>query len=153
MTHVGPMLPAAGALFFGATVGSLCLTSFTDPGILPRGPPDTADPPVVTREVWYQQRRLQLKWCHTCKIWRPPRASHCNSCDNCVLAFDHHCPFVGNCIGIRNYGAFSTFLTSLQGLIVSVLVGFVLSSTEAERSRIYSHAGFRCALMVKSFTA
>lgn len=27
---------------------------------------------------------LKLRFCSTCKIFRPPRASHCSSCDRCV---------------------------------------------------------------------
>ena len=48
--------------------------------------------------------------CETCNIIRPPGASHCSTCDNCILEFDHHCVFVSNCIGKRNHKQFFIFL-------------------------------------------
>ena len=48
--------------------------------------------------------------CETCQIIRPPGASHCSVCDNCVLNFDHHCVFITNCIGKRNHKYFYLLL-------------------------------------------
>ena len=43
-------------------------------------------------------------------MFRPPRASHCRSCQKCILFRDHHCPYTANCIGYNNIQYFINFL-------------------------------------------
>lgn len=61
-----------------------------------------------------------VKYCVTCHIWRLPRMSHCNLCKSCVYVHDHHCVFMNNCIGFRNYRYFLWFL--LLAVLTSVML-------------------------------
>ena len=64
-----------------------------------------------------------LSYCKTCKIMRPPRSYHCSICGYCVEVHDHHCPWMGTCIGLRNIRYFVCFLafTSLHALITCII--------------------------------
>ncbi|XP_073893428.1 palmitoyltransferase ZDHHC14 isoform X4 [Macaca fascicularis] len=99
---ITPAIPAVAGILFFFVMGTLLRTSFSDPGVLPRATPDEAAdlerqidiangtssggyrPPPRTKEVIINGQTVKLKYCFTCKIFRPPRASHCSLCDNCV---------------------------------------------------------------------
>ncbi|KAJ8752633.1 hypothetical protein K2173_005522 [Erythroxylum novogranatense] len=115
----------------------LLLTSGRDPGIVPRNshPPDPKayggqselmhgqTPPFRlprTKDVLINGIVVKTKYCDTCLLYRPPRCSHCSICNNCVEKFDHHCPWVGQCIGLRNYRFFFMFIFSTTIICVYV---------------------------------
>nr|ACG34055.1 DHHC zinc finger domain containing protein [Zea mays] len=52
-------------------------------------------------------------FCTYCNKPKPPRAHHCRSCKMCVVDMDHHCPFIGNCVGASNHQVFVVFLISV----------------------------------------
>ncbi|XP_060191330.1 protein S-acyltransferase 10 isoform X2 [Lycium barbarum] len=49
---------------------------------------------------------LRSVTCSYCDVVQPPRAKHCHDCDKCVLQFDHHCVWLGTCIGQSNHCRF-----------------------------------------------
>jgi len=103
-------------VIFSLTIISLMRAHHTDPGYLPPG----TVPDLNHHEMLSDGR----KYCITCKIWRPPRAKHCKFCAACVRKFDHHCPWVGTCIGERNYTLFVQFL-----FFTTVFAGYYLGVT------------------------
>jgi len=55
-------------------------------------------------------RGKTARTCTRCGCSKEWHSHHCRSCDECVVGFDHHCPFTGRCVGRANFGAFFVFL-------------------------------------------
>lgn len=88
---------------------------FTDPGILPRQKENFFwNPKRSTVKKIVNGHFVNYTFCYTCFIFRPPRTSHCAACDNCVERFDHHCIWLGTCVGKRNYKFFYSFVSILN---------------------------------------
>lgn len=103
----------------------------------------TRDPGIIERNneyAYYDNRKstikinikghmVNLNYCYTCFHFRPPRTSHCAECDNCVEKFDHHCLWMGTCVGKRNYKYFYIVLSLTTILcLIQILscIGFII---------------------------
>ena len=95
---------------------------FSDPGIIPVNSPlkhtlqlqnlKLKEYPVKLHVL--RGNLINIKVCRTCLITRPFGCSHCSVCNLCINKFDHHCPWIGNCVGIRNYKVFYYLLHILN---------------------------------------
>ncbi|GAB4832765.1 Protein S-acyltransferase 24 [Ancistrocladus abbreviatus] len=110
------LLAWLGVLLASSGLAMLYRCSSKDPGYLRMNVHDPQsikdDEPLLKIEI-NNPALLAGNWsqlCITCKIVRPLRAKHCSTCDRCVEQFDHHCPWVSNCIGKKNKWEFFMFL-------------------------------------------
>eukprot|EP00747_Dinoflagellata_sp_TGD_P163788 gnl/TRDRNA2_/TRDRNA2_182856_c0_seq1.p1 gnl/TRDRNA2_/TRDRNA2_182856_c0~~gnl/TRDRNA2_/TRDRNA2_182856_c0_seq1.p1 ORF type:complete len:345 (+),score=36.21 gnl/TRDRNA2_/TRDRNA2_182856_c0_seq1:96-1130(+) len=109
-----------GIIFFNATwllsYMSYLKCSFTDPGTPSSaewqewlGGLDTEAATAAAKLVDEDGNAARRTWapglttfCKKCNMIRPERAHHCSVSDTCVLRMDHYCPWIGNCVGMRN---------------------------------------------------
>lgn len=65
--------------------------------------------------------------CADCEVVRTDRSRHCSICNRCVERFDHHCPWINNCVGLNNHGVFMSFLLSMLALLLTTFVSLIMN--------------------------
>lgn len=69
---------------------------------------------------------IENQFCNICQIVVSLKAKHCRRCNKCVTHFDHHCIYLNNCIGSRNYVLFIlTIVTACLGAAFIFLMGII----------------------------
>ena len=114
-------------IFYIPIITFLFIGACSDPGLVERN----------NEYAFYDNRKsvikmnikghiVNLNYCYTCFHFRPPRTSHCAECDNCVENFDHHCLWLGTCVGKRNYKYFFYLLSLTSFLCFIVVISSVI---------------------------
>jgi palmitoyltransferase len=94
-------------------IGATSVVSYIDPSDplmkLSRAP----ESPHRNQQIAALKDELSL-FCSECMSFVKRRSKHCKRCERCVEEFDHHCVWVNNCIGIKNYSWFMLMLWAVQ---------------------------------------
>lgn len=115
---IGPSLPnsfvASSFLDLFTAVSAISLITFIivvfkDPGYLRSAPGAKV---LVKPRQELLENYDSLSVCPECVLVKPPRSRHCQCCNRCVAKFDHHCPWINNCVGGGNLGWFYMYITS-----------------------------------------
>ncbi|KAG8697975.1 palmitoyltransferase akr1, partial [Ceratobasidium sp. 395] len=96
---------------------SLCAYNFfraitLDPGTCPR-PGSEGEMKSIVERLASEGKLNGQTFCISCLARKPLRSKHCRVCDRCVARFDHHCPWVWNCVGVHNHRQFIIFVSTL----------------------------------------
>ena len=71
--------------------------------------------------------------------YKPRRSYHCDVCNTCITQYDHHCPWINNCIGKHNIGRFILFLVLLffaLNWILVISIHFILQLNNDENDTL-----------------
>ena len=60
------------------------------------------------------QSNVPSRWCETCQHFQLLRTKHCRDCGFCVTTYDHHCVWLGQCVGERNRHWFLIYCVAQQ---------------------------------------
>ncbi|XP_011894327.1 PREDICTED: probable palmitoyltransferase ZDHHC12 isoform X1 [Cercocebus atys] len=111
--------------FLLLVLGSLLLylaVSLMDPGYVNAQPQPQEE--LKEEQTAMVPPAIPLRRCRYCLVLQPLRARHCRECRRCVRRYDHHCPWMENCVGERNHPLFVVYL-ALQ--LVVLLWGLYLA--------------------------
>ena len=56
------------------------------------------------------QQKDPNQLCFDCILVKPDRSRHCEICKSCVKVYDHHCPWINNCVGTKNHKFFINYI-------------------------------------------
>ena len=101
----------------------LAMTCVTDPGGIPPSYNLLEEESYTHLEEQFLHPdlvQLQATFCDKCNSKRPARAHHCSLCERCILRMDHHCPWIGNCVGFYNHRYFTQFLGYTTSCCIAV---------------------------------
>lgn len=84
---------------------------------------------IMKNECIYKEFNTEkYKICRKCNLLidKCLKIIHCDICDVCCEKYDHHCPWIGKCIGKNNYYSFKFFVISnILYILLQIIILFI----------------------------
>ncbi|KAK9241114.1 hypothetical protein V1525DRAFT_97649 [Lipomyces kononenkoae] len=107
------LLNVAFALTFGSAMFFFVKSMLMDPGYIPK-PSGVSEQRQVIEDLLAVGEYDSRHFCIFCFTRRPLRSKHCKICERCVARLDHHCPWISNCVAVRNHRPFLLYVLLLE---------------------------------------
>jgi len=81
----------------------------------------------------------EFRYCLRDRLLKPMRTHHCRICATCVLQYDHHCPWLGQCVGAFNRKFFLNFVfwsTWFTAWVFATLLSQLIIDSNGETNEI-----------------
>mmetsp|Transcript_12606 Transcript_12606/g.23285 ORF Transcript_12606/g.23285 Transcript_12606/m.23285 type:complete len:242 (+) Transcript_12606:44-769(+) len=125
-----------GAILTILTTLSFVWCALADPGIATKRPAtedfndeelkSSQETELESIQPGRREEPLSTRRCTVCRIPQPRGTVHCHMCQVCISGWDHHCPWMGKCIGRGSVWKFYSFIiigfSSLGYMLLSSLM-------------------------------
>lgn len=146
---VGPILYSTGTVLTFVFLFVLIVVSFF--GILlyvQTTASDCTDPTVLAYKEHLKKQKKDENlefpatdlYCYYCDSYVSDKAKHCRRCNRCVHKFDHHCIWLNNCVGYKNYDKFFAlvFFAAITLFFMALTSFIILLRLIIEKEKIAS---------------
>ena len=100
-------------------------------------------------DIIFQDKFSEIKLCHICKTIQPLRSKHCRHCQRCIARFDHHCIYLGTCIGEFNRVPFFNLISNmLYSSLLFILIILITVGRQEKQWTTYHIASLSYCLKI-----
>ena len=117
-TH--PVVKTAYGIVFTLMVVINLLMFISNPGI------------ISNTRFCIDEENMQNFHCEQCLSLKSQEAEHCTICDVCIEGFDHHCVFLGKCIGAKNIVIFYCYIGVIPGFFWGSIIALAIGMQELQ---------------------
>lgn len=122
ISDVSFFIGTARCLFVICNIMTIML-AIKDPGRIRKDRVEPPGPEKLSEELYELLMRTPdtSNICPDCCTLKTPRSRHCYLCNCCIERFDHHCPWINNCVGRDNHALFYAFIICQLLYLASII--------------------------------